>query len=68
MSELGQQIRDERQRRGLTGREAGDLAGISQAAVSQVEAGVRQALSPSAAALIQALGLRVVLVPDEGEE
>jgi transcriptional regulator with XRE-family HTH domain len=44
------------------------LAGVSEAAVSRVLSGDRGILSGTAEALIRALGLRVVLVPDEGEE
>lgn len=48
--EMGQRIRDARQARGLSLRAVGDLAGVSQSFLSQVERGVA---SPSVSTLIR---------------
>jgi|DEB0MinimDraft_10_1074344.scaffolds.fasta_scaffold16612_4 transcriptional regulator with XRE-family HTH domain len=68
METLGQQIRAERRRRGLTGAQLAEMAGCSQPQVSNIERDERGAISPSALALIEALGLRVVLVPLDAEQ
>jgi hypothetical protein len=44
------------------------MAGCSQPQVSNIERDERGAISPSALALIEALGLRVVLVPLDAEQ
>lgn len=65
---VGRQIREARERRGITGADLAELANVSQSQVSLLERDQRPILTSSAAALLEALGLRVVLVPDEGEE
>ena len=65
---VGHQIREARERRGITGADLAELANVSQSQVSLLERDQRPILTSSAEALIRALGLRVVLVSDEGEE
>lgn len=68
MEDLGSQIRAERQRRGMSGRDLADLAGLSAVHVSLLERGRRSILTASARAVFRALGLRLVIALAPPEE
>ena len=63
MTTIGEQIRAERRRRGLTGSELAEASSVSQAVISRIERGVRPSIHPAAEALLEALGLKILIVP-----
>ena len=60
---IGEQIRAERRRRGLTGPELAEASSVSAAVISRLERGVRPSIHPAAQALLDTLGLQIVIVP-----
>lgn len=60
---IGAQIRAERRRRGLTGSELAEASSVSKSVLSRLERGERPAIHPAAQALLDALGLQIVIVP-----
>lgn len=60
---IGEQIRAERRRRGLTGPELAEASSVSAAVISRLERGARPAIHPAAEALLEALGLKILIVP-----
>lgn len=60
---LGAQIRDARQRLGMTQRQFATIAGIRQCSVSYIENAARDVLASTLIDAAAAVGLEVVLVP-----
>lgn len=63
MTTIGEQIRAERRRRGLTGPQLAEVSSVSAAVISRLETGVRPSIHPAAQALLEALELQIVIVP-----
>lgn len=66
MNDLGSLIREERLRWGLTQTDVATAAGLTTAAICQIEMGRRPIVRASAQAILSALRLELVLLPSAG--